>query len=116
MTDHPCGPDNDHSKSETACTDAHTGFRFDCAFCDAVFQTSSVDAIQDRGTTHLETHRSDLLAVFANHDRGKGCQNDCGYVFPVGVEEVAGFECPTCGYDNFDAFAGRYLYWQIEQP
>ncbi|MFC4451883.1 hypothetical protein [Halorussus aquaticus] len=100
---------------ETTSTDDSTVIGFDCPFCEEELQTPTIEAIRDRGRTHLEIHRTDLLAEFANRERGKACQNDCGYVFPVGVDEVAGFECPECGYDNFEKFAHRYLYWQIEQ-
>lgn len=112
MTD--LSSDHDQYVDETASSDASPVFEFDCGFCDEVLQTTTVEAIRDRGTTHLETHRNDLLAEFADRNRGKTCRNDCGHVFPVGVDEVAGFECRKCGYDNFDEFAHRYLYWQIE--
>lgn len=89
---------------------------FDCAFCEEILHAPTVEAMKDHGTAHLETHKDALLAVFAAKERGKDCQNGCGYVFPVGVDEVAGFDCPECGHDNFAAFAHRYLYWQIEYP
>lgn len=97
-------------------TTAHATFKFDCDYCDEILQTTTIEAMRDHGTTHLEAHKDTLIEVFAEQSRGKHCQNDCGYRFPVGVDEVAGFDCPECGYDNFEAFSHRYLYWQIEHP
>ncbi|WP_167768468.1 hypothetical protein [Haloarcula amylovorans] len=42
------------------------------------------------------------------------CENDCGNVLVVADDRTPEFECVTCGYDNFEAVAGRYLYWRIE--
>ena len=72
--------------------------------------------MKDRGITHLEAHKPTLFEVFANKRRGKHCQNECGYVFPVGGDQGTGFECLQCGYENFEAFAHRYLYWRIDYP
>lgn len=112
MTDRD--PTPDQSVDETTSSDDSTVIEFDCEFCEEVVQTPTIEAMRDRGTTHLETHRNDLLGEFADRKRGKACQNDCGYVFPIGVDQVAGFDCRECGYDNFEEFAHRYLYWQIE--
>ena len=116
MTDPTRRPDGDRNADDSGRADPSSGFEFDCAFCDELFRSDTVEALRDRGTTHLETHRNRLLAAFADHERGRKCDNDCGYVFPVGVDEVAGFECRGCGYDNFEPFARRYLYGRIERP
>lgn len=89
---------------------------FDCEYCEVVLEARTIDAMKERGTTHLETHKPTLFEIFADKSRGKQCQNECGYVFPVGGDQGTGFECPQCGYDNFEEFAHRYLYWQIEYP
>lgn len=89
---------------------------FDCEYCEEVVRTRTIAAMKDRATAHLETHRSAVLAAFADKERGKHCQNDCGYAFPVGGTRQGGFECPRCGHDNFEEFAHRYLYWRIDYP
>ena len=95
-------------------------FRFDCPYCDDAMQSTEAEAVKDRGHGHLEGHHDDELpSVFAETYGGEPCHNNCGYAFPVGVEEVSGlqsteFECPDCGFDNFSAFLRQYLYWQIE--
>lgn len=106
----------DQHQDEGGGTTARATFKSDCEYCDEVLQTTTIEAMKDEGTTHLEAHEGSLLDAFAEKDRGKHCQNDCGYRFPVGSSEVAGFGCPNCGYDNFEEFAYRYLYWQIEYP
>lgn len=97
-------------------TTAHAAFRFDCEYCDETLQATTLEAMKDRGTTHLEAHTATLLEVLAEKDRGQHCQNDCGYIISGDGNEGAGFDCPNCGYDNFEEFAHRYLYWQIEYP
>lgn len=95
--------------------DAYDGFRFDCTFCEDVLRAESVESLKDRGVAHLESHgETELLPVFTETYGGEDCHDDCGYVFPVGIEEVSGFDCPSCGHDNFRPFVKRYLYWQIE--
>ena len=89
---------------------------FDCEHCEMVVRTQSNAAMKTRGAAHLELHRAALFEVFAGKRRGKQCHNDCGYVFPVDCDEETGFTCPRCGYDNFEAFAHRYLYWKIDYP
>ncbi|WP_435179288.1 hypothetical protein [Halorussus sp. AFM4] len=115
MTDPTRRKDGDRNAHEPERTDPSPAFEFDCEFCDEAFLSETVEAVRDRGATHLETHRDSLLTEFADRERGRECDNDCGYVFPVGVDEVAGFECRSCGHDNFESFAHRYLYWQIER-
>lgn len=116
MTDYTDTNVSGQYRNEENRTDAHVTFRFDCEYCDEVLQTTTVEAMKNHGTTHLEAHKGTLLDVFAGKSRGKHCRNDCGYHFPVGGGEVTGFDCPNCGYDNFTEFAHRYLYWQIEYP
>lgn len=90
-------------------------FAFDCEFCETSVRAESVEAVKDRGTTHLETHhREDLTEPFVGQMAGEQCREGCGYTFPVGVAEVAGFECPNCDHDHFPSFLKRYLYWRIE--
>ncbi|MFC4552062.1 MULTISPECIES: hypothetical protein [Halorussus] len=92
------------------------GFQLDCAFCDTVIRDATSERVKGRSRTHLEDeHRDELLAEFATTFRGKKCQNGCGYVYPVGVDEVAGYDCPDCGHDHFSSFVQQYLYWQIEE-
>ncbi|NHN60402.1 MULTISPECIES: hypothetical protein [Halorussus] len=89
---------------------------FDCEYCEVILQTQTIKAMKHWGTTHLEAHKPTLFEIFAGKSRGKQCQNDCEYEFPVGGDQATGFECPQCGYDNFEDFAHRYLYWQIDYP
>lgn len=91
------------------------GFTFDCEFCETTTRTTTVETLKDRGKTHLEAHhRADLTDPFVEQMAGEQCRDGCGYVFPVGVEGVAGFECPSCDHDHFQSFLDRYLYWRIE--
>lgn len=93
-----------------------TEFKFDCRFCEEVIETPTASAVKDRGVTHLEDHhQNDMKDVFSVAFGGKGCQNDCGYTFPVGVDEVADYECPECSHDHFPSFVQNYVYWRIEQ-
>ncbi|NHN57617.1 MULTISPECIES: hypothetical protein [Halorussus] len=91
-----------------------TGYSFKCIFCDTVIENDVADGVKDDARTHLEDHRTDLEDVFSLAFGGTNCHNDCGYVFPVGVDEVAGFDCPECGHDNFPSFVQQYIYWRIE--
>lgn len=92
-----------------------SGFRFDCEFCEDTISATTVEALKGRGRSHLEAnHRTELAEPFAEARAGEPCENDCGYVFPDALDDVAGFECPECGHDHFPAFLERYLYWRIE--
>ncbi|WP_435180131.1 hypothetical protein [Halorussus sp. AFM4] len=91
-----------------------TGYSFDCTFCDTVIENDVADAVKDDARTHLADHRTELEDVFALAFGGTDCHNDCGYAFPVGVDEVTGFDCPECGHDNFPPFVQQYIYWRIE--
>ena len=118
MTDHTeLDVGDQHGDGEARRRTIHRdALTFDCEHCEVVLETRTVAAMKDRGTTHLEAHKPALFDVFADKRRGKQCQNECGYEFPVGGDQGIGFECPKCGYDNFEKFARRYLYWQIEYP
>lgn len=114
MTDRTREP-NDPPKDAEA-NGATPGFRFDCEFCDEMLRTETETTIKSEGAAHLEDrHSTDLVEAFAEKARGSGCENDCGYVFPADVEEVAGFDCPACGHDHSRSFVRRYLYWRIEE-
>lgn len=90
-------------------------FRFDCERCDVTVRATSEDELKARGRDHLESdHYDELTEQFSRAFAGEACENDCGYVFPATIEEVAEYDCPDCGYDNFPAFVRRYLYWRIE--
>ena len=68
----------------------------------------------DRGTASIlreRFHRADLLTAFTDAYGGTGCENDCGYVFPA--DDPVGYDCPTCGHDNFRRSRSKYLYWRI---
>lgn len=91
------------------------GFRFDCDLCDETFRAATVEPLKATGRDHLDgDHDSELAEEFGEIYGGEPCRNDCGYVFPADAEEVAGFDCPECGHDNFSEFADRYLFWKIE--
>ena len=71
--------------------------------------------MKDCGTAHLEDdHYDELAELFPGSYAGESCRDDCGYIFSVGVDEVAGFDCPDCGHDHFASFVRRYVYWRIE--
>lgn len=116
MTNHIPQHDRDQHREKRNRTTAQETLKFDCEYCDEVLSATTAEAIKNQGTTHLEAHKDTLLEAFGEKTRGKHCQNDCGYVFVAGSEAVSGFGCPKCGYDNFEAFANRYIYWQIEYP
>ena len=117
MTDQKLDVGDAHGEEELSReTSGRDRFVFDCEHCEVVLQTRTIAAMKDRGAAHLEAHRPTLFEVFADKQRGKQCQNDCGFEFPVGGNQGIGFECPQCGCDNFEAFAHRYLYWRIDYP
>ena len=116
MTDPDRDRETDDRPDAAEPTDAPSGFRFDCEFCGETLRATTDEAIRDDGVAHLEAdHSADLRTAFAEEFGGSDCRNDCGYAFPVGVDEVAGFACPDCGHDHFRWFARRYLYWRIEE-
>ncbi|WP_137285088.1 hypothetical protein [Halorussus salinisoli] len=92
-----------------------TRFRFDCAYCDELVVTDTVDAVKREAKAHLETHRTELKEVFTVAFGGTNCYNDCGFVFPEEVDDEVGFDCPACGHDNFPPFVHQYVYWRIEK-
>lgn len=116
MTDGDRNRESDEDVGTEEGSDAQSGFRFDCEFCEKALGAATAETVKSWGTSHLEAnHYDDLLTVFAGKIGGDGCRNGCGYVFPDDVETVAGFECPECEHDHFPSFARRYLYWQIEE-
>lgn len=95
--------------------DGANEFHFGCPDCDDVIRATTAGAVKERGKTHLEeNHYAELSSAFGEVYGGEHCHDDCGYVFPVNGDSVAGFDCPNCGSDNFRPFVRRYLYWQIE--
>lgn len=93
-----------------------SGFRFDCAFCDVSFEADTGTAVKREAKSHLaDSHVDELEDVFAVAFGGNECENGCGFVYPDAVEDVVGYECPTCGHDNFPPFLERYVYWRIEK-
>jgi hypothetical protein len=75
----------------------------------------STSELKEQGLTHLaDRHEDAFVETFAQKYGGVECRAGCGYEFPVGGDEVAGLECPDCGHDNFEHFATRYLFWEIE--
>jgi len=94
---------------------AEADLRFDCEFCDAAVQAETTDELKEQGTIHLEAnHYSDLGEEFRESIAGELCNNNCGYEFPVGVDEVAGLECPNCDHNHFSALVQQYLFFQLE--
>lgn len=87
--------------------------QLDCPFCDDVIEAATVNSMKDNGSAHLEDlHDSRLTSVFAETHGDEPC-HDCGHVFSVD-DDGGEFDCPECGYDNFQPLVQRYLYWQIE--
>jgi len=91
------------------------GLQFDCKFCEATLQAETGDKIKEQGETHLEAnHYSDLVEEFSESIAGEPCHNNCGYEFPVGADEVAGLECPSCEHNHFSKLTQQYLFFQLE--
>ncbi|NEU57399.1 hypothetical protein [Halorussus sp. MSC15.2] len=91
-------------------------FRFDCAFCDVTVDAATAAVVKEEAKAHLEAyHVTELREVFAVAFGGNECDNDCGYVFPDGIDGGVEYECPTCGHDNFPPFLEQYVYWRIEK-
>lgn len=89
-------------------------FQLDCSFCDEVIESESVEAVKDRGSSHLEDrHDTQLLTVFTGKHGIDECR-DCGSAFRTDGGGVEKLECSDCGHDNFQPLVRRYLYWQIE--
>lgn len=90
-------------------------WRSDCDFCGETIEADTVGKAKESGKAHLEeNHFDEFEALFRERYSGEDCRNGCGYSYPVGVEEVAGFECLDCGYDHFQEFANEYVFWHIE--
>lgn len=88
-------------------------FRLDCPFCNEVIESETVDTVKDNGAVHLEEHHDTALTSVLAKTNGNNEYHDCGSNFSV-EDSVEGFECPDCGYDNFQPLVQQYLYWQIE--
>ena len=90
------------------------GFRLDCQFSDEVIESDTADTVKNRGSSHLEArHDTSLASVFTETYGIDEC-HDCGSTFVANGDGVERFECPDCGYDNFEQLVQRYQYWQIE--
>ena len=87
-------------------------FRFDCTFCDEVVTAAAPATVKTAVKSHLrDRHYDDLRTEFGGAD----CSNGCGHVFSADDREGTGFDCPSCGRDNFGPFVERYVYWRIEK-
>lgn len=90
------------------------GFRLDCSFCDEVIESETVDTVKDYGRTHLEDRHDTALTSFLAETYDIEECGDCESAFATDGNGVERFECPDCGYDNYQSLVQRYLYWQIE--
>lgn len=89
-------------------------YEFECGYCDLVIEAKTVKPVKTEATTHLEdNHSNDVDVVLQNRCSGVSCHNNCGYVFPVSVEEVTGLDCPECGSDNRTPLLRRHVFWKI---
>ncbi|WP_158058602.1 hypothetical protein [Halorussus halophilus] len=61
----------------------------------------------------VNNHYDDVLAEVSNRYDTITCRNDCGFDVPVGVNNVAGLDCPECGHDNTSPLFEQYLYWRM---
>lgn len=87
---------------------------FDCEYCDSSIEAEAVESVKARAKAHSEArHRDSVVADLHDRHDGIECRNDCGYTFPVGVENVAGLDCPECGHDNLSPLLEQYVFWRI---
>jgi hypothetical protein len=91
-------------------------YELDCEFCETTVRSECVESLNTEAEAHLRTnHYPDVLSVLGERYDGVPCRNDCGYTVPIGVEEVAGADCPNCGHDTVSSLLGQYVYWRIER-
>ncbi|WP_135851095.1 hypothetical protein [Halorussus salinus] len=76
----------------------------------------AVEQVKGNAKTHLkENHTQDVITDLKDQYTQVSCQDECGYTVPIGVESVAGVECPECGHDNFASLLERYVFWRITE-
>ncbi|MFC4451913.1 hypothetical protein [Halorussus aquaticus] len=89
-------------------------YQLDCNHCDVLVEGEAVEQAKRDAKTHLkENHAEDVLTNLKEQYTNVQCQNGCGYTVPIGVENVAGVECPECGHDNFPQLLDQYVFFRI---
>lgn len=70
-----------------------------------MISAETVERIRECGEAHLaDSHHDRLTAALVETYGGERRRNDCGYVFSVGADDVASFDCSKCGHDNHSSF------------
>lgn len=91
-------------------------YQFDCNYCDVLVEEEAVEPVKGDAQTHLkENHAEDVITNLKEQHTNVQCQNGCGYTVPIGGENVAGVECPKCGYDNFSPLLEQYVFFRITE-
>ncbi len=90
-------------------------YSWDCTYCDRTIQSAIGDEVKAEGRLHLQqNHRQELALLFREKWAGNDCQGGCGNYFPPDGD-FSGFECPDCGHDHFNYFAGSHVWVGIEK-
>lgn len=91
-------------------------YQYDCQFCSEVFEDTA-DNIKEAGKAHvLDEHPDELEEAFRVQSAGDNCQGgNCSDWLPVEEDEHQGFNCRSCGHDHSNWFAGRHVYYHIEE-
>lgn len=89
-------------------------YQLDCNYCGVMVEGEAVEHVKRDAMTHLkENHAEDVITTLREQYTNVPCQNKCGYTVSIGVENVAGVECPECGHDNFSPLLEQYVFWRI---
>jgi len=90
-------------------------YQWDCTYCGESIRASTSDEVKSKGCSHLGgNHRQELAALFQEKSAGDDCQGGCGEWLPADGD-FSGFSCPNCGHDHFNYFAGKHVFWGIEE-
>lgn len=85
--------------------------RWECDFCEEEFSATDEESLKEQGRVHIDNrHRDDLEDRFQRKWTGNDCNGNCGFRFPYESENHPGFECPECGFNHFNYYAGM-LVW-----
>lgn len=91
-------------------------YQLDCDHCDAIVEGETVEPVKADAKTHLtENHAENVLTDLKERYTNISCQNRCGYTIPIGVDNIAGLDCPECGHDNFAPLLEQYVFWRLTE-
>lgn len=103
------GPDGRLLDSTTA---RSRSYQHRCEFCEHTVEASTIEDVRTDGCEHLETQHYDEFVTHLSESEGVTCRGGCGGTFSPAT--VDGFDCPSCGYDNFPHLSDQHVWWRME--